>query len=69
MEGIVVQKSADGVVLWNGFSIAQDAVFSGKGAFIDHLKGMMKDALIGLLRNPHDTVGGQFLFQKKVDEV
>lgn len=56
VEGVVVQKTANGIVLRNRLSIAQNAVLSSECTLIDDLEGVVEYALAGLLGNPHNSI-------------
>ena len=69
MEGIIVEQTTDGIILWYGLAIAQNAILSCESTFINDLEGMVKYALASLFRNPHNAIGWVLLFQEEMDEV
>lgn len=69
VEGIVVQKTTDGIILRNRLSVTQNAVLSREGTLVDDLERVVEYALTSFLRDPHYTIGRLFLLQQEVYEV
>lgn len=69
MEGVIVQKTTDGIILRNRLSVTQNAILSRKCTLIDDLEGVMEYALTSLLGDPHYAIGRLFLLQQEVYEV